>query len=1049
MRTRFSTTGAIVCLGLLLTIVSASAQNDAPPDLSQLRATIQRNPSDPKLYIELGLAYWDRNDDRSAFEAFEKAVEVAPKSAEAHNFLGVALMKKADLAGAIKELRTAVSLDPKLVRAYANLGAALARSGDLPEAVAVFQKALALDPTNPGSHLNLGLALREKGDLKGALLHLRTVAKEQPKNAMVHYELGQTLRQAGDLAGSIAEFEQAIEINPELQEGYYGLGLALKQQAAARKPQAPGVQDPALEKAQSAVAKGDLETAKDQLLALVRADEHNAEAHNLLGYVLGQQGDLEFARNHLQRAIELRPNYGDAHYNYGVALWYSGSRIEAVSQLRESIRVDPSAGGSYAFLGMALLETGELPAARHALQRAIALLPPTTATYLDLGIVFLRTGELDRALGQFEAGLNAPSSVPAPDWDTAIAKLRETLKKDPKNAEAHNILGLLLGRKGADSKDVAAEFRQAIQLRPEYARAHNNLGLVLAQSDEDKEAIAEFKEAIRIAPDYADAHANLGATLIDSGGEDAIKELETAVALKPGLIRAQFNLAEAYAASPSHGPAKQIEQLRKVVSLSPDFARSHVALGKALLREGNAKEAVSELKDATRLDPQSGEAHYQLGLALARIGSQSEATAEVQKGRELSAADERNQNAALDISEGRAALERGEFAQAAAKFQHAIKLQPSFAAAEHYLGIALQKQGDIPGASAAFEKAIELNPGDSFARAALDRLTLPDNPKSPMTTELAENSRSNASLEDPREIKKYEGYIRDGRFAELEPLLTDYLARNPQSDWGWYALGYTQFAQKKLGPSIQSLAKSLQLNISNAEAHKILGRDLMLIGRFDAAKTEFEQGVHYNPASAELHYNLGKLYSMQDDWENARKEFEQARRLDAFYAEAIDGLGLSEEALGQDASAVKNYEEAIALNEQRKGTFTSPYVNLSAYYNRTENSPRAVEYADKAIQLDGKCDPAWFQKARAAERGGDLQGAVAALNTAISLNPRASAYYYVLAGVYRKLGMKEDSKKALDMFSQLDRESNALDKMRRNHSKSAQTAPSPGGKSDE
>ena len=44
-------------------------------------------------------------------------------------------------------------------------------------------------------------------------------------------------------------------------------------------------------------------------------------------------------------------------------------------------------------------------------------------------------------------------------------------------------------------------------------------------------------------------------------------------------------------------------------------------------------------------------------------------------------------------------------------------------------------------------------------------------------------------------------------------------------------------------------------------------------------------------------------------------------------------------------------------------------------------------------------------------------------------------------------GKKEDSKKAFDMFSRLDRESNELDKMRRSHSTSAQT-PSPGGKTD-
>src|SRR5207244_9040811 len=85
---------------------------------------------------------------------------------------------------------------------------------------------------------------------------------------------------------------------------------------------------------------------------------------------------------------------------------------------------------------------------------------------------------------------------------------------------------------------------------------------------------------------------------------------------------------------------------------------------------------------------------------------------------------------------------------------------------------------------------------------------------------------------------------------------------------------YSQFAQKKIGDSIKSLSRALQLNIGNAEAHKILGRDLMIIGRFDAAQIEFEQGIRYAPNSAEMHYNLGKLFSIQDNWESARTEFE-------------------------------------------------------------------------------------------------------------------------------------------------------------------------------
>src|SRR5207249_8586114 len=154
---------------------------------------------------------------------------------------------------------------------------------------------------------------------------------------------------------------------------------------------------------------------------------------------------------------------------------------------------------------------------------------------------------MDKAVGQFEAGLNVPlPSGPAPDWDTAIADLRKALTAKPDLAEAHNVLGLLLGRASANSKQVLAEFREAVRLRPDFAEAHNNMGLVLAQDNDEKAASVEFLEALRISPDYADAHANLGAVLTTSDSEGAVHELEKAVALAPGFLKARFNLAIAY-----------------------------------------------------------------------------------------------------------------------------------------------------------------------------------------------------------------------------------------------------------------------------------------------------------------------------------------------------------------------------------------------------------------------------------------------------------------------------------------------------------------------
>jgi hypothetical protein len=60
-----------------------------------------------------------------------------------------------------------------------------------------------------------------------------------------------------------------------------------------------------------------------------------------------------------------------------------------------------------------------------------------------------------------------------------------------------------------------------------------------------------------------------------------------------------------------------------------------------------------------------------------------------------------------------------------------------------------------------------------------------------------------------------------------------------------------------------------------------------------------------------------------------------------------------------------------------------------------------------------------------------LNDAVVALNEAIVINPRASSYYYVLAGVYRQLGWTDESRKALEAFKRLEQESADLEKKRR------------------
>jgi tetratricopeptide (TPR) repeat protein len=207
---------------------------------------------------------------------------------------------------------------------------------------------------------------------------------------------------------------------------------------------------------------------------------------------------------------------------------------------------------------------------------------------------------------------------------------------------------------------------------------------------------------------------------------------------------------------------------------------------------------------------------------------------------------------------------------------------------------------------------------------------------------------------------------------------------------------------------------------------------------------EFEQAIRHKPDSAEGHYNLGKLHSIQDNWEPARKALEAAVRLDPSYVEAVDALGFALEALGDDQGALAMYRRAVALNEERKGTFAAPHVNLSAYYNRAGSPEQALEHARKALELDPRSDRALFQKGRAAERLGNLDEAAGALNEAITLNPRASSYYYVMAGICRRLGLTEESRKALEMYKKLERESSDLENKRRKALEGAELPRRPG-----
>ena len=116
--------------------------------IAAFRRAADADPGNNLLHLRLGLLLKDDNKLQDALAQFEKALEAAPKYAEAwrergiaRNKLYVKAGKPADMPNGIDDLRQAITLNPDDYDAHASLGGALKREGLLKEALAEYERA--------------------------------------------------------------------------------------------------------------------------------------------------------------------------------------------------------------------------------------------------------------------------------------------------------------------------------------------------------------------------------------------------------------------------------------------------------------------------------------------------------------------------------------------------------------------------------------------------------------------------------------------------------------------------------------------------------------------------------------------------------------------------------------------------------------------------------------------------------------------------------------------------------------------------------------------
>jgi TolA-binding protein len=185
-----------------------------------------------RAHYSLGIELADKGEADAATACFKKAIQLDPKSTDAHFSLGILLCDvKREYDEAIASFRKVIELDPKRAMAHCNLGIALFKKGQDDEAIASFRKAIELDPKLAEAHCNLGHALKSQGRFTEALAALKRGHELGSKRPGWRYPSAQWVRQARRMVALEAKLPAFLKGRLEPRDTAERLGLVAVCQA--------------------------------------------------------------------------------------------------------------------------------------------------------------------------------------------------------------------------------------------------------------------------------------------------------------------------------------------------------------------------------------------------------------------------------------------------------------------------------------------------------------------------------------------------------------------------------------------------------------------------------------------------------------------------------------------------------------------------------------------------------------------------------------------------------------------------------------------------
>ncbi len=620
-----------------------------------------------------------------------------------------------------------------------------------------------------------------------------------------------------------------------------------------------------------------------------------------------------------------KPDRGAAYYHYMLAHMYeemvtaygrSDLANKSIEEYRQAIDADPSSEFLNAGLAELYVKTGRIRDAVLECQDIIKRDPKNLEAHKLLGRIYLRS------LGDMPGGSGSDNVL-----KLAIEQYEEIVKLEPSNVDDHLLLGRLY-RLNTDLQKAETEFKTAIKLDPSSEEAVTTLAMLYTDEGDSAHAL----QVLASVPDTARSaklYSALGAAYEQRKDyKNAIDAYKHAVVLDRDNLDAIRGLAENLMNDGQLDAA--LEQYKVIVDSNPEDAQSYVRISEIYRRQSKYDQALEALKKADTLVPDSAEVAYNMAAVYQAQGRYDDATKLLQdllKKSDTSQADRTNRAIFLERL-GMIYREQENYTAAVDTFRKMLTLGDDNARSGYQEIIDTYREAkQWPQATAVAKEAVQKMPDDRDLRMVLD-----------------------AQLADTGEV--------DQSVSDIKAMLKG----GPEDRDVYIRLGIVYTRAKRWKDAEDALAKAEQFSSKpedKAYTWFLLGDTLQRQKKFDEAENEFKKALAATPptdpqAAATLNY-LGYMNADRGvKLEESLNYIKQALSLEPNNGSYLDSLGWVYFKLGKYDLAEENLNKAAV----HMGADPTVQEHLGDLYQKTGRLKMAAAHWERSVQEWNKTVPA-------------------------------------------------------------------------------------------